>query len=191
VYRDQMVGDELHPAAVAECAEIGALLGEVCKQLRAAGYRSAVATGIDHKITLPCLRAGPAQRTVERDVARFRQDIFEAKLVGDGKRAEFDHNPRRLAGMRDRTRDILDGCGTGKAGHDDWRIACDLHGVGRDRDVGPRHLGAPRCVKVVADHLPSALGQVAGDRTSHNAEPDDSNNLVHGSLPAGSPAVAK
>ena len=36
------------------------------------------------------------------------QDGFEAKLVGDGERGEFDHDPRRLAGIGDRLRDILD-----------------------------------------------------------------------------------
>jgi hypothetical protein len=29
VNRDQMVGDELHPTVIAECAEIGALFGEI------------------------------------------------------------------------------------------------------------------------------------------------------------------
>jgi hypothetical protein len=191
VNRDQMVGDELHAAAVAERAEIGALFGKIGEQPRAPRNRSAVAAGIDHEITLPCLRAGTAQRTVERNVTCFRQDIFEAKLVGDGKRAEFDHDPRRLAGMGDGARDILDGCGTGKAGQDDRRVARDLYDVGGDRDIRQRHLRAPRRVKVVADSPPSALDQVAGDRPSHDAEPDDSDNLAHGFVPAGWTAVAK
>ena len=59
------------------------------------------------------------------------QDIFEAKLVGDGQGAEFDHDPRRLARIRDGPRDILNGGGAGKAGHDDWRVARDLRRVDR------------------------------------------------------------
>jgi hypothetical protein len=43
----------------------------------------------------------------------------------------------------------------------------------------------PKPARVICEgrvHLPSALDQVAGDRASHEAEPDDSDNLVDGYL---------
>ena len=52
-----------------------------------------------------------------------------------------------------------------------------------DRDAGVRKLGASRRVDVEADHAPAALDQVAGDRASHDAKPDDSNGLVHAAFP--------
>ena len=139
----------------------------------------AVAAGIDDEIANLRLRAGSAQRTIQRDMAGLLQDGFEAKLVGDAERREFDHNPRGLAGIGDFPRDILDGCGPGKAGHDDRRVARDLSGVVGDRDVGLRKLGASRGVGIEADHAPSALDEVAGDRASHDAKADNSNGLVH------------
>ena len=44
---------------------------------------------------------------------------------------------------------------------------------------GRRKLGSFRGVGIEADHPPSALDKVAGDRASHDAKPDDSNGLVH------------
>ena len=38
-----------------------------------------------------------------------------------------------------------------------------------------------RGVGIEADHPPSALDEVAGDRAAHDAKPDDSNSLVHAS----------
>jgi hypothetical protein len=144
-----------------------------------------VTAGIDHKISVLGLRAGPAEGTVQRDVSGFLQDGFEAKLVGDGERAEFDHNPPKLAGIGDCLRDILDRSRAGKAGHDDGRIASDLTDVTGDCDVGQRKLGASRGVGIEADHPPPAIDQVSGDRTAHDAKPNDSNCPVHeGSYPS-------
>jgi hypothetical protein len=40
-------------------------------------------------------------------------------------------------------------------------------------------------VRAVADHAPSAIDEIAGDRASHDAKPDDSNGLVlESSFPA-------
>jgi hypothetical protein len=33
-------------------------------------------------------------------------------------------------------------------------------------------------VRAVADHAPCAIDEIAGDRASHDAKPDDSNGLV-------------
>ena len=173
-----MIGDEFHPAAIAERAEIGALPGEIGKQRRAPGDGDAVAAGIDDEIALFGLRAGAAQRTVERDVAGFRQDVFEAKFVGDGKGAQFDHDARRRTGMGNGEGNILDGGGIGQTGHDDRRIARDAFGIRSNRNIGLRHLGASCSVEVVTNHLPSAFDQIAGDRAAHDAEPDNSNRLV-------------
>ena len=120
---DQMIGDEFHPAAIAVGAEIGALPGEIGKQIGASGNGGTVAAGVDHEIAIFGLRAGSTQRTIQRNVAGLLQDGFEAKLVGDGERGEFDHDPRRRGGTGDTLRDILDRCGTGQAGHDDGRAA--------------------------------------------------------------------
>ena len=120
-------------------------------------------------------------------MAGVLQNLFEAKLVGDGERAEFDHNPRRLTGIGDLMRNVLGrGC-AGQAGHDDFRVARDLLHVLGNGNAGLRHLGSPRGVDVGADNLPSALDQVAGDRAAHDAESDDPNGLVHESsfLPIG------
>ena len=62
--------------------------------------------------------------------------------------------------------------------------------IGGDGDVGLRQLGSRRGVDIEADHPPAALDEVAGDRASHDAKPDDSNGLVHESLLPGRIAVA-
>jgi hypothetical protein len=74
-----------------------------------------------------------------------------------------------------------------QAGHDDFRLARDLFYVRGNGDPGLRHLGSPRGVDVIADNLPSALDEVAGDRAAHDAQSDDPNGLVHESsfLPIG------
>ena len=115
-------------------------------------------------------------------MAGLLQDGLEAKLVGDGERREFDHDPRRLAGIGDGLRDVLDRGGSGQAGHDDGRVARDLRHVVGDGDAGLRQLGALGGVDIEADHAPAALDEVAGDRAAHDAKPDDSNGLVHASL---------
>ena len=64
-------------------------------------------------------------------------------------------------------------------------LARDLADVIGDRDTGERKLGASCGVDVKADDAPAALDEIAGDRASHDAKPDDSNGLVHErSLPA-------
>jgi hypothetical protein len=95
MYRNLVIGNEFHPTAIAERAEISALLSKVGEQIHALCNGIAVAAGIDHKIAILCLRAGSAQRTVQRYVAGFLQNGFEAKLVSDGESREFDHNPPR------------------------------------------------------------------------------------------------
>jgi hypothetical protein len=45
-----VIGDEFHPAAIAEPAEIGALFGEVSEKARTPRDRFAVAAGIDDEI---------------------------------------------------------------------------------------------------------------------------------------------
>jgi hypothetical protein len=46
-------------------------------------------------------------------------------------------------------------------------------------NVGQRKLGSLCGVSIEADHGPSALNEIAGDRTTHDAKPDDSDGLVH------------
>jgi len=171
MYRNQVIGNEFHPTAIAERAEISALLSKVGEQIHALCNGIAVAAGIDHKIAILCLRAGSAQRTVQRYVAGVLQDRFEAKLVSDGESREFDHNPPRLTGIGNCLRDILDRCRPGKAGHDDWRVACDLTRVTGDCDVGQRKFGSSCGVDIEADHAPSTIDEIAGDRASHDAKP--------------------
>jgi hypothetical protein len=62
MYRNQVIGNEFHPTAIAERAEISALLSKVGEQIHALCNGIAVASGIDHKIAILCLRAGSAQR---------------------------------------------------------------------------------------------------------------------------------
>src|SRR6266478_9954441 len=121
-----MIGDEFHPAAVAELSKVGALLGEVGEQIHALCNGVAVAAGVDDEIANLCLSPGSAQGTVERDVAGFLQEGLEAELVGDAERREFDHNSSRLTGTGDSLRDILGRARIGKAGHDDGRIVRQL-----------------------------------------------------------------
>src|SRR5438067_12877970 len=46
-------------------------------------------------------------------------------------------------------------------------------------NVGQGKLG-PLCgISIEADHAPSALNEIAGDRAAHDAKPDNSNGLVH------------
>jgi hypothetical protein len=82
VYGDQVIGDEFHPAAVAELSKIGALLGEVGEQIYALGNGVAIAAGVDDEIANLRLNPGPAQGTVERDVASLLEDGLEASLSG-------------------------------------------------------------------------------------------------------------
>jgi hypothetical protein len=59
------------------------------------------------------------------------------------------------------------------------RVTCaDVIG---DDDVSRRKLGPFGGVGIEADHPPSALDKVAGDRAAHDAKPDDANGLVHAS----------
>ena len=64
----EIIGDELHTAAIAIGAEIGKLLAEIEKQRLETGDCRAVAAGIDDEIAPLGLGAGSAERTVERDV---------------------------------------------------------------------------------------------------------------------------
>src|SRR5258708_38848342 len=70
---DQMIGDELHPAAIAEPAEIRALLGEVGEEARTLCDRVAVAAGVDHEIAVFCLSAGSAEWTIQRNMTSLGQ----------------------------------------------------------------------------------------------------------------------
>jgi hypothetical protein len=79
-------------------------------------------------------------------------------------------------------RHFLDRRGTGKAGHDDGRLARDLSGIIGNDDLGRRKFGPSCGVDIEADHAPSALDEVTRDRTSHDAKPDNSNGPVHEGL---------
>jgi len=174
-----MIGDEFHPAAIAETSKVGALLGEIGEQLHAACDGIAVAAGVDDEIANLCLRPGSAQGTVQSDVAGLLQDGLEAKFIGDAERREFDHDSWRLTGIGDNLRDLLDRCRIGKASHDDGRVARDLADVVSDCDVGGRKLGSSCGIDVKADHAPFTIDEVAGNRAPHDTKPDDSNGLVH------------
>jgi hypothetical protein len=47
-----------------------------------------------------------------------------------------------------------------------------------DCDVGQRKFGSSCGADIEADHPPSAIDEIAGDRASHDAKPDDFNGLV-------------
>ena len=48
-----------------------------------------------------------------------------------------------------------------------------------DDDVGFGELGAFGSISIEADHAPPAGDQVARNRATHNAKPDDPNRLIH------------
>jgi hypothetical protein len=180
-----VIGDKFHPAAIAEPAKIGTLFGEVGKQAHARRNSRAIAAGINNEITQFCLRAGSAQRTIERDMPRLMENLLKSKFVGQTERAEFDHDPRRVTGIRNRLSCVFDGFWRRKAGQDDRRIAHELRDIACDCNVCLRKLCASRRDDIEANDMPSAIDQIACDRSAHDPEPDDSNRLVHiGPFPA-------
>ena len=92
---------------------------------------------------------------------------------------KFHNDSRRLTGIGDCLRDFLNGPGTGKAGHDDGRVARDLTDIAGDLDVGECKFGSPCGDDIEADHAPSAVDEIAGNCATHDAKPDDSNGPVH------------
>jgi hypothetical protein len=52
-------------------------------------------------------------------------------------------------------------------------VACDLTRVTGDCDVGQRKFGSSCGVDIEADHAPSTIDEIAGDRASYDAQPDD------------------
>jgi hypothetical protein len=62
---------------------------------------------------------------------------------------------------------------------DHRRVARHLRYIGGNDDVRGCKLGPFGGVDIEADYPPSALDQVARDRASHDAKPDNSNGLVH------------
>src|ERR1700688_3577530 len=103
-----MIGDEFHPTAIAVSSKIGALLGEVSEQAHAFCDSLALAAGIDNEIANLGLRAGSTERTIQRNVASFLEDRFEAKFVGEAECAEFDDDSGQLPAIGDDVCDLLD-----------------------------------------------------------------------------------
>src|ERR1700736_730193 len=88
-----------------------------------------------------------------------------------------------LPGFGDCLRDVRDGLGRGKTGHDNRRVAHDLTDVGSDGDARKSKLGSSCGVDIEADPPPSTIDEIAGDCPSHDPKPDDANDLVHEKLP--------
>src|SRR5690349_7165308 len=118
-------------------------------------------------------------------MAGFLQDGFKAELVCEAKRAEFDNDFDRFAGHGNRSCDAFDRFRARKAGHDDWCLERELPDVAGGPQAGVLKLSLARAVDVEADDAPAAFEQIARDRASHDAEPDDTDRPVHaGPLPS-------
>ena len=139
----------------------------------------AIAAGIDDEIAIPRLCAGPAQRTIQRDMSGFLQDGLDVKFVGKAERRKFHDNSGRLTGIDDCLCDFFDGPGAWKAGHDNERVAGELSDILGNFHVGELEFGSPRRDDIEADHAPSAVDEITGNRATHDTEPDDSNSPVH------------
>jgi len=111
VDRNEMVGDELHPAAITEGADIFLRSGYTGEHLAAALECRLVAAGEDDEVPARRLGAGAAHRTIEHDVAGFAQRGFGALLVAEGERARLDHDPGRKLMPGDRRNRGIEGLG--------------------------------------------------------------------------------
>src|SRR5579872_4830783 len=120
----------------------------------------AIAAGIDYEIAILRLCARPAQRTIQRDVAGFLQNGFDAQFVGDAEGRQFHYDSGRLTGIDDCLRDFLYGPGAWKARHDDGRIACDLTHITGNFDAGEVEFGSPGRDDIETDHAPSAVDEI-------------------------------
>src|SRR5712671_5561239 len=85
-----MVGDELHPAAVAEGTDIFLGARDAGEHLAAALERRCVAAGEDDEVLPGRLGAGPAYRAVEQDLALPRELRLSTLLHLDRQGAAFD-----------------------------------------------------------------------------------------------------
>ena len=66
---DEVIGDELHFAAVSECAEIVMRSGEPLEDRRAGVERFVIAATQHYQILGQSLRAGAAERTIQQNFA--------------------------------------------------------------------------------------------------------------------------
>src|SRR5262249_17382186 len=112
----------------------------------------------------------------------FPKGGFELQLVGESQRAELYDSFWWLGGICDLVRDTLDGSRCRKTRHDNRYVACELSNAAGNRDICLRQFSICRRIDVESDHMPTSLDEIAGNRTAHDAEANDSNGLVHACL---------
>jgi hypothetical protein len=169
VHRDEQVGDELHPAAVAEFAEVMRRPGEGVEHRRHAAKGGLVAAGIDREVARHRLRPGAGDRAVQQGDAGGGEAVARRRLDRDRQGAdlgddEAGHRLCRKLGRGAVERLAARQAGQGESG------AADRIGRGCCRgDAVEIACG----VGVVAAHRIAGGEQVAGDRPAHDAEADD------------------
>jgi hypothetical protein len=176
VHRDQQVGDDLHPHAVAELPDVVPAAGHGRQHRGGGGLGLVAAAHVGHDVAPLGLRPGAAERAVEQGNPVAGQEVPRDLLLLDGERAGFDDRaPGRRAG----------GESPVTAQHFPQRLRGGQRG---DHDVGvdpgrARGRAAPslrvflhahRIDVVSGDRVPGS-DEVAAQRRSHRAKPDKPN----------------
>src|SRR5215813_792620 len=181
---DEKIGDIFHAAAVAERAEVVRRTREGRKQRTQGADRLALAARIDHQIFRLRLCARAAHGAVEQHVAGFAQRALGPELIVDGKGAGFDDDARRHVCLDDRRYRRVECGGLRQAGDDRLDLGRERLRIGHDFDACARHGTAAVRVDIVTDYAPSGCNEIARERASHDAQPDDADFAFrHGPSP--------
>src|SRR6516165_2943822 len=139
-----MVGDELHPAAVAESADIFLRPRHAGEHLATALESRLIAAAKDDEVLPRCLSAGAAHRAVEQDLALRRELYLPLRLRLDRQGAAVDDDLARAVARGDATlarHYLLESVDTGQRGDQDFGLFGD---VARRGCGDPAGLGEPR-----------------------------------------------
>ena len=180
------VGNELHPAAVAERTDITLPARHAGEHLAAALERRLVAAGEYDEVLSGRLGAGAAYRAVEQDLALGCELRLPACLHLDRQGAAFDDDLAHAVARGDAAlacHNLLEGIYTRQGGDQDLGL---FGSVARRGGGDPASLREPRhrsVGDVIADDLEAVLYEVAHHRRAHDANADNADALRHNVLP--------
>ena len=173
VYRHQQIGNQFHPHAIAERADVVTHPRKTFEDRPESADAFCVTAGINRQIARQCLRARARQRAVEQRNFVLSQRSKRAHLRSFGQRAGFGDDQSLDAGSDQFVAHRVEHCLARQRQHDEATLPRDFGRAGAGLATGFFQAGAGLGHRVVSEDGEARLDEVGRHRRAHDAQADD------------------